>query len=111
VIIVSVALIVLSYLLQCGKVCLAFSSFGFSVCHHRLQQLHHGILGGVAGWWGHLNIEVDDKIRGKFLGFVWFKVLKSSQLENLSSVAGVKTNNTFSFIPNIIHYKANTPLV
>ena len=25
---------------------------------------------GVAGWWGHLNIGVDDKIRGIFLRFV-----------------------------------------
>ena len=29
----------------------------------------------------------------------------------MSSVEGVKTNNTFSFIPNIIPYKVNTPLV
>ena len=36
---------------------------------------------------------------------------KSSKLENLSSVEGVKTSNTFSFIPNITHYKPNTPLV
>jgi hypothetical protein len=70
------ALVVLSYLLQCGNVGLAFSSLDFSVCHHRLQQLHHGIWGGVAGWWGHLNIEVDDKIRGKFLWFVLLKFKK-----------------------------------
>ena len=107
---VSMALVVLSYLLQRSDIGLAFSSLGFPVCHHHLQHLQHCILVGAAGWWGHLNIEVDDKVREKFLWFVCFKS-KSSKLENLSSVEGVKTNNTFSFIPNITHYKSSTLLV
>jgi hypothetical protein len=76
-----------------------------------LQNLLHRIQVVVAGRRGHLNIEIDHKMRGKFLWFVWVKLLKSSKLENLSSVEGVKTNNTFSFIPNITYYKTNTPLV
>jgi hypothetical protein len=53
---VSMALIVLGYLLQCGNIGLSFSSLGFSICHHHLEHLHHCILVGAAGWWGHLNI-------------------------------------------------------
>jgi len=84
----------LGYLLKRCQVGLTLCSVNFSVSYEHLQNLLHCVLVVVAGWRGHLNIEVDHKIRGKFLGFVLGKN-NFEKVQNLSSVVVAKLTTLF----------------
>jgi hypothetical protein len=49
-----------------------------------LQHLHHSVLIRVASWRGHLSIEIDHEIRGKFSMACFVFEFKSLKLEVFS---------------------------